>query len=142
MNISKVLVVFLILVVSSKINAEVFDGSTPLLCATTEIFECTFEDGCVKVQPEEINAPQFLKIDYEKKTIKTIPERNPDHASEIEHHEKIDGKLILQGIEESIEGVREGLGWTISIMENTGKMSLTASGNEVGFIILGACTEL
>ena len=53
-----------------------------------------------------------------------------------------DGKLILQGAEDGVEGVRDGLGWTLAISEEIGRMVLTASGDNVGFVIFGACTPL
>ena len=55
---------------------------------------------------------------------------------------RIDGKLILQGVEDGEEGVRDGLGWTMAISEDSGDMVLTGSGDQVGFVIFGACTPL
>ena len=60
--------------------------------------------------------------------------------SSIENLEKIDGKVIIQGAEDGIEGVRDGLGWSLALAEDTGQMVLTASGDEVGFVMFGACT--
>ena len=54
--------------------------------------------------------------------------------------EHVDGKLILQGAEDGVEGVRDGVGWTIAISEETGKLILTASGEGVAFVAYGACT--
>ena len=142
MNIEKKYFLSFIVFITFGLHAEDFDGSVPLLCATTELFECTLTEGCVEVQPDEINAPKFLQIDYTKKIIEPIPKRDPDKNSKIEHSKDMEGKLILQGIEESIEGVRAGLGWTVTIMEDTGNFTLTASGDDVGFVLLGACTEL
>jgi hypothetical protein len=47
---------------------------------------------------------------------------------------------VLQGAEDGLEGVRDGLGWTLSIGGERGDMVLTGSGNGVGFVIFGACT--
>jgi hypothetical protein len=58
----------------------------------------------------------------------------------IERLEQVDGKLIIQGAEDGIEGVRDGVGWSAAIAQETGKMVLTASGDEVGFVVFGACT--
>ena len=54
----------------------------------------------------------------------------------------VDSKLILQGAEDGVEGVRDGIGWTLAIAQDTGKMVLTASGDAVAFTIFGACTTL
>jgi hypothetical protein len=32
------------------------------------------------------------------------------------------------------------VGWSLAIAEDTGKMVLTASGDDVGFVVFGACT--
>ena len=61
-------------------------------------------------------------------------------STDIENFETIDGKVIIQGAEDGIEGVRDGLGWSLALAEETGKMVITASGDDVGFVIFGACT--
>ncbi len=53
----------------------------------------------------------------------------------IKNIERINGKTILQG-------VQEGRGWTMIISEETGKMSASVSGDGFGFIVFGACTPL
>ncbi len=57
----------------------------------------------------------------------------------IERVEEVDNKLIIQGAEQGREGVRDGFGWTIAIMEDTGDMVLTASGDLVGLVAFGVC---
>ena len=59
--------------------------------------------------------------------------------TEIERMERVEGKLILQGAEDGIENVHDGLGWTAAISEATGKFILTASGEKVAFVFFGAC---
>ena len=47
---------------------------------------------------------------------------------------------MLQGADDGIEGVRDGLGWTMAINDTTGKMVLTASGDSFALVVFGACT--
>jgi len=54
---------------------------------------------------------------------------------------RVDGKLILQGAEEGRPDVRDGFGWTIAIMEDSGQMVLSASGDMVAISAFGACTS-
>ena len=61
------------------------------------------------------------------------------NPSRIENLERIDGKLILQGAEDGIREVRDGVGWSMAISEETGKMVLTGSGDQVTFVVFGAC---
>ena len=53
--------------------------------------------------------------------------------------EIVDGKLILQGAEDGYDKMRDGLGWTMAISETTGQVVLTGSGEQVAFVIFGAC---
>ena len=43
------------------------------------------------------------------------------------------GELVLQGIE-------NGLGWSLMINESDGQMTLTAAGDRLAFVVFGACT--
>lgn len=119
-----------------------FDGSQPLLCASMDIIECDAGGECFQVTAESINAPQFLRIDFKKKNIRAKRTSKDERTTMIERMERVDGKLIVQGAEDGIEGVRDGLGWTLAIAEETGKMVLTGSGDEVAFVVFGACTPL
>ena len=119
-----------------------FDGSKPLLCASMKVLECTAGGGCVEVLPEDINAPQFFRIDFRANTLGITRPDGSGRSTRIERTERVDGKLFLQGAEEGIEGVRDGLGWTMAIREDTGRIVLTASGDDVAFVIFGASGDL
>ena len=75
----------------------------------------------------------------EKKYFPTKASGNPN-TCRIKNVERIDGKLILKGAEDGQPDVRDGTGWTIAISEETGEMVMTASGNQFGFVVFGACT--
>ena len=134
------LIVFFIYVGSLTAFAGDFDGSGPLMCSTADLFECLPGGNCQRVTHDNINASKFLKINFKEKSISKpdVGEKRPN--SMIERVEHVDGKLILQGAEDGIEGIRDGLGWTMAISEDSGNMVLTGSGDQVGFVIFGACT--
>lgn len=117
-----------------------FDGSKPLLCAVIDIVECGSGGKCQQLTAEDVGIPRFLKVNFKKKTITATQASGNKKSTTIKNSEHIDGKLILQGAEDGIEGVRDGVGWSIAIAEDTGTMVLTASGDEVGFVVFGACT--
>ena len=50
--------------------------------------------------------------------------------------------MILQGAEDGYEKMRDGLGWTLAIAENSGQVVLTASGDQVAFVVFGAALTL
>ena len=117
-----------------------FDGSKPLLCTVVEVTECIMGEACKEVSAEEVNLPRYLWINVGKKTIQSKKKSNDSRKSKIERVKQIDSKLIIQGAEQGREDVRDGFGWTIAIMEDTGQMVLTASGDLVGDVAFGVCT--
>ena len=129
-----------LLITPLSVMAQVFDGSKPLYCAIADVIECVPGGECQEVMPENVNLPNFLFINFKKKRITASKEGGVQRTSKIENRERVDGKLIVQGIEDGVEGVKDGLGWSIAISESTGKMVVTGSGDQVGFVMFGACT--
>ena len=115
-----------------------FDGTKPLLCAVADVNECDAVAGCREVAAESVGAPRLLQLDLAAGTIATSGADG--RVSSIENHELVDGKLIVQGIEDGAEGVRDGIGWSIAITEQAGHMVASASGDDVGFVIFGSCS--
>jgi hypothetical protein len=111
-----------------------------LLCAVIDIVECGSGGKCQQVTAEDVGIPQFIKIDFNEKKITATQSSGSKRSTTIKNSEHVDGKLILLGAEDGIEGVRDGVGWSLAIAEESGKMVLTASGDEVGFVVFGACT--
>ena len=116
-----------------SIAAADFDGSRPLLCATIETFECGSGIECKRGTAQSINLPQFLKIDFKEKKISGTRESGEVLTTKIENMERGDGKLVLQG-------TQNNKGWSMLINEATGKMTITASDDQIGFVVFGACT--
>jgi len=129
------LLIFALLLIAglpSHVLAGEFDGSKPLLCAVIETIECTPDGECLRGEAESIDMPAFLKIDFAKKTISGTRQDGTVRTTEIKTMERVDGSLILQGIQ-------NGKGWAMIISEATGKATITASDNQVGFVVFGAC---
>ena len=132
-------ILFFICTIHMPVSAGDFDGSKELMCACIRVIECGPDGNCVQVSAEEIGIPQFLKINFEQKTI-SAPQWGKDQTpSRIENLERIDGKLILQGAEDGYKEVQDGTGWSMAISRETGKMVLTESGDQVAFVVFGAC---
>ena len=131
-----------IFISSLTVRAGDFDGSRPLLFSVISAMECTPDSGCRAVTIDSVDLPRFLKIDFKNKTIGPVSESDVRPDSVIERMERVDGKLILQGAEDGYESVRDGLGWTIAISEGTGRVVMTASGDQVAFVVFGACLPL
>lgn len=115
--------------------AEAFDGSKPLICASVDSLSCAPGEDCVAATTEALNIPQFLRINFTGKEVTAERPDGEERTSEIQRLEKLDDELILQGSQ-------GGLGWSLTITRATGKMSLSAVGDQVAFVVFGACTRL
>ncbi len=120
--------------------AGTFDGSKPVICSSTDVYECVYGGDCIRRTAAGVDAPDFFRINFKKKIITTTKHGNNQRTTKIERSETVDGKLILQGVEDGREDIRDGLGWSLSIAEPSGRMVLTASGENEAFVIFGACT--
>ena len=123
-------------------EAGEFDGFKPLICSTGKVIECTAEGGCREVTPESVAVPQFLTVDLDKKSIRSVGKKDGNRKSIIKRLERLGGRVILQGSDEGIRDVRDSVGWSATLSEETGKFVVTASGDQVAFIVYGACTQL
>ena len=127
-------------VMASMATADDFDGSKPLLCSAATLSECVPGGVCEQVTSESINAPDFWRIDFKKKTVTVdAPGQEDRPPSKIKSSAIIDEKLFLQGSDAG-KGVRDGLAWSVAIDQTNGKMVFTASGDSVAFVVFGACT--
>jgi len=123
-----------------SVKAASFDGSQNLLCAPQLVIECGPEGKCEQAMAASVNLPSFFQIDFSAKELSAITESENKRTSKIKSMEILDSKLFLQGADEGREGVRDGLAWSISIAQDTGRLVFSASGENEAFVIYGACT--
>jgi len=142
MSITASIAVLFLLSLPVAAAAGDFDSSKPLICSTIKVIECTPEGGCQEITPESVAVPRFLTVDLDKKIIKPTGKSEGDRKSVIKRLERLEGRLILQGSDEGIQDVRDSVGWSATLSEETGKFVVTASGDQVAFIVYGACTQL
>ena len=105
-----------------------FDGSKPLLCATIDAHFCDVGEVCYRTLPAILGAPQFMRINFAKKTIV-----GPNRSTEIRFMEPSNGQLLLQGTE-------LGYAWSVALDTQTGAMSTTLVNHEDVFVLFAACT--
>lgn len=111
------------------------DGSSNVVCATTDVVGCVDGPGCLQGHARTFELPEFMFIDFQQKVVRATRESGHKEVSPIKNLEQTGTQLILQGVE-------NGHGWTISIDQKNGRMTTIASGQDLGFIIFGACTAL
>jgi hypothetical protein len=111
------------------------DGTAPIICATTQTFDCAAAGDCISDSPDAINLPRLLRLDFVAKKALT---KRPDGAERVAEI----GALTIQEGELVLQGVQAGHGWTMAISRGTGAMSLTIAGDGSGFVVFGTCTAL
>ena len=110
-------------------TAAPLDGSAPFVCTSTEIKECEFGRGCLRVAADEINFPAMIRVDAKQKMLSglgTEPRTAPIH-----NLEQRDGRIVMYG-------GQEGRGWTL-VVEAGGRLSGTVVDDRVSVVIFGAC---
>jgi hypothetical protein len=105
-----------------------FDGSQPLLCATIDAHDCDAGEICLRALPAELGAPQFVRIDFAKKTV-----TGPQRTTPIRFMETGQSQILLQGTE-------LGFAWTIVLDRMDGAMAVTLVNREDTLVLFGACT--
>ncbi len=114
-------------------SAAPFDGSQPIVCATLEVLECEAGFKCEEETVDSVDAPQFLQISVQDKTVVgTRPSGAPVNATIelVRHAEQL---MFLQGVEKM-------RGWSMAINETKGKMTLAIHDDASSYVIFGACT--
>ena len=123
-----------------RVFAEDFDGSKTLFGKVIKIIEIHSSQNINDVDPETVGVPQTFIIDFREKIIRPTPDSRIRKTSKIKRIEHIENKLILQGTEEGVEGVNDGLGWSMAISKETGSIVLAASGDKKAYVVYGTCT--
>ncbi len=112
-----------------------FDGSRELLCAVIHATEAEAEiPECLSGPPWLVNLPVFIEIDFVAKQTTTTSQHQVQRSSEIEVIDHLGRNRM------SLQGTDGEYSWSMLISEETGSMTLAVAGEEVGFLVFGACT--
>jgi hypothetical protein len=136
---SKFILIAYIFIMPFTSYAGDFDGSKLLSGSVEKVLEINQFRVSDDVDPEIVGLPRKFFIDIEEKTMLPSVESVVRRISRIKHVEHIENKIILQGVEEGVENVDDGLGWSIAISKKTGKFVLSASGDGVAYVVFGLC---
>jgi hypothetical protein len=117
-------------VAAASAAAADFDGSKPLICSAIETHDCIAGTLCDRGLAEDINVPQFIRLDFAAKTLSARGRSSP-----MKSFARGDGMLVIQGFENK-------RAVSITINEQSGKLVGAVAADQEGFIIFGACTPL
>jgi hypothetical protein len=105
-----------------------FDGSKPLICATVDAHACDPGEVCLRGLPDSIGIPEFMRIDFAKKTI-----AGPKRTTQIRYMDTGADQILMQGTE-------LGYAWTVVLDKIDGAMSMTLVSRDDAFTVFGYCT--
>jgi hypothetical protein len=113
-----------------------FDGTKPLLCVSSEAFDCSGGASCVETTPESLNVPDLMQLDPGAKTLRALDIEQRGQSSAIGSVQVSEGRLVVSGKPE------EGRAWTLAIQQDTGDSVLSVNDSATGLIVFGECTGL
>ena len=116
-----------------------FDGLKPLAGSVDKIIEINIHKIIDDVDPDTVGLPRNFFIDFKEKMLRPSKDSLVRKTTKINRVEHIENKLILQGVNEGVENIDDGLAWSIIISKNTGKLVLSASGDGVAYVVFGTC---
>ncbi|MDJ0915408.1 MAG: hypothetical protein QNI95_17700 [Desulfobacterales bacterium] len=116
-----------------------FDGKKPLSGSVDRIVEINTQKIIDDVDPNIVGIPRNFFIDFEEKMLRPSKYSLVSKTSKIHRVAHIENKLILQGVDEGVENIDDGVAWSITISKITGRVVLSASGNGVAYVVFGTC---
>ncbi len=116
-----------------------YDGSKSLQCKTSEGVQFHKNGGPQPFNPESVGLPKTFIIDFDLKEIRPTRQSVVQRRSKIKRIERVEDKIMLQGAEDGVEGVDDGVGWTLALVQGTGRFVISASGDDIGYIVFGGC---
>ncbi len=121
------------LAAASLAAAADFDGSRDLLCVPTDATQCEGAGDCDRVAVEEISLPRFVNVEFKQKRLRGTVLGGEEQVTLIQNIHSAGDRIVLQGAE-------NGRGWSMTIDQTTGDMSVAIAGDDIGFILFGVCT--
>jgi len=118
---------------AGSIQADDVSDANDLLCAVLEVTKCLDVAGCEQVLPEDLNIPQFLRIDAKAGSMSTTPASGQNRETKAQSVTRSDGKLVLQGVE-------TGRAYSLFIEEASGLASFASVSDGQIVTVFAACT--
>jgi hypothetical protein len=120
-------------------DAGDFDGTIPLRGSVDKVIEMNRFAIKNDVSPDAIGLPRRFTIDFKANVVRPSNDSMVRKIIKIHQVEHVENKLVLQGIDDGVENVDDGLAWSLVISKKTGTSILSASGDGVAYVVFGRC---
>jgi hypothetical protein len=112
--------------------SSVADNGDQYVCSIGKAIECDGDLNCGPPAPQQV-APTFIHLDLDDSRITLLaPEERRGEVTQI-------GAMVRDGDQVILSGIEAGRGWSLSMSESTGKMSITINFGDAGWIVFGQC---
>lgn len=116
-------------------RADDLTGVDRFVCANGSVSVCCDDGQCASGLPAELDIPQFIEFDLAQKRVSTTKASGLNRMSPIDNLKRVDGKLVLQGVENQ-------RAYSFLIDEKTGAMSAAVARDGCNVMAFGSCTPL
>ena len=124
----------------SPVAAGGLEASKPLLCHSEEGREYHAGGRIKPFNPERVGLAKRFVIDFKQGIVRPTVDSYVQRRSSIQKIAYIENMIILLGAEDGVEGVDDGVGWAAAVSKDTGRFTISAAGQGVGYIVFGVCT--
>ena len=119
-----------------------FDGSRPLSGTIGKVIEINPYKIADDVDPETVGLPKQFMIDFEAKVLRPSNDSLVRRMTAFKGATFVENMIVLQGTDEGVEGVDDGMAWSLIISQKDGSAVLSASGNGVAYVVFGRCAPM
>lgn len=114
-------------------TADDVSNAERLLCSVLDSEICLAGEGCTPLHHQDLNIPQFIRIDARSGTLSTTEASGENRQTKAGSVSRSDGQLILQGVE-------EGRAFSLFIHEASGHATFAAAADALSVSVFAACT--
>jgi hypothetical protein len=140
-RIASLLVIGFVLLGSvNPVAAGGLEASKSLLCQSDDGREYHTGGRIKPFNPESVGLAKKFVIDFKQGIVRPTADSYVHRRSRIQKIAYVENMIILLGAEDGIEGVDDGVGWAAAISRDTGRFTISAAGQGVGYIVFGVCT--
>lgn len=119
-----------------------FDGSKPLSGTTGKIIKIYQYKIIDDVDPDTVGLPLRFIIDFNGRVLRPSKDSLVRQTISFKNLVHIENKIVLQGVYEGVEGVDDGMAWSLTISKKNGKAVLSASGDGVAYVVFCICAPI
>jgi hypothetical protein len=129
----KIPLFILTFMMTSAVIADSIQGADRLLCVPGTVSHCVEGNGCSSELPESENIPDFIEVDFKKKTLSATKASGEDRKTPILSQARSGGYVFLQGVE-------NGRTFSMVMSEITGDLTFVVATDGETASMFGECT--